>query len=177
MRTLTIFTLLTLMSVPAFAQEKIAQSEWVIVPPSTAKTVKAVTDPALKAWMTENTKAIGGGSIAVKKDPEWLPFEGKATLKGEMYTIVTKNGYTLEAPKAEVQVSGGFIGLKNNGAAKLVSSPKAIEKDAKAMSCVIQNDCPSKCCACIPTFIICVRVCCGSGGTRGVSAGLWSCPG
>jgi hypothetical protein len=106
-----------------------------------------------------------------KKSPDWLTFRGTAEDKGQTYLLkADKAGGAIEIAKEYVKISGKSIKVKNGEDAKIISPPAMADK--KAAGCVTQEDCPSKCCACIGL----VRVCCGEGGTRGFCLGAWGCP-
>jgi hypothetical protein len=112
---------------------------------------------------------------------KWIRFKGTAQENGQTYLLraLTKSGGVIEMAKEHVKVKGKTVMVENNVDAKVVEAPKPLvmntaraNSSVSASDCHRQDDCPSKCCACIGL----VRVCCGEGGTRGVCLGAWGCP-
>jgi hypothetical protein len=100
--------------------------------------------------------------------PEWLVFKGTAKLSPKEAVLTASNGASFEMARADVRTSGDKVEVRNNAPAKVHPPKGPSAKDG----CHDQDDCPSKCCACIGA----VRVCCGEGGTRGLCFGAWGCP-
>jgi hypothetical protein len=121
-------------------------------------------------------------SLGYAKKPMWLRFQGTAEDKGATYILrASQGGGAFEVSKKYVKRKGKSIYVRNGVEANILTTPApstpttdtAQPQNPKAASdCHHQDDCPSKCCACIGL----VRVCCGSGGTRGVCLGGWGCP-
>lgn len=115
-----------------------------------------------------------------KPKEEWIEFKGKAQKQGSKYFLSAgKGGGAFDIDQQNVRISGGKVQVRTGVPARIVSAPtkrslatKAAVAETAASDCVRQDDCPSKCCACIGL----VRVCCGEGGTRGVCLGVWGCP-
>jgi hypothetical protein len=139
---------------------------------------------------------------AYQTQPEWARFFGKARRTGDRYTLTDRRGGSIEMAASDVRLErGGVVRVKIGVPAKILKAPQilsateitalrsesalAIPPAANAdcdctspgrpccQQCTRQEDCPSRCAACIGL----VRVCCGSGGTRGICFGVWSCPG
>jgi hypothetical protein len=121
-------------------------------------------------------------------NPEWVQMDVTLADKGATYLLTAKNpdGGAIETSKANVEITGKVIKLRvrGNTDVQVVKTP-AINKNAAqgnapkaAGDCVDQAACSTKCGACFPTGYkgICIRVCCGTGGTRGIASGLWGCP-
>lgn len=116
---------------------------------------------------------------------DWLPFHGEAEKTGSRMTLrASLGGGVLEMAAEDVRVNDGRVEVRNRAAAAVTEQPGFIEARSFLESlephvrrqllsdCHRQDDCPSKCCACIGL----VRVCCGEGGTRGICLGAWGCP-
>lgn len=126
--------------------------------------------------------------FADDKVQEWVPFDGKATLQGPVYVLKGATGGTIAMDKKHVRISGGKPQIKVGENALIIDSPKAsatmapetvasvrTSTDAAPATlgmCQRQEDCPSGCASCIGL----IRVCCGSGGTRGICLGVYGCP-
>lgn len=106
---------------------------------------------------------------------EWAPFNGTTEEKGSTVVLkATVGGGAFEVAKDNVRIQDNKVEVRIGIDAKIIDQPKSdISLNSMTQSCARQEDCPSKCCACIGL----IRVCCGSGGTRGVCLGFWSCPG
>jgi len=105
---------------------------------------------------------------SAKSRLEWVEFAGRATTAGARVTLSGGSGGEVEMDSKDVRTEGGRVLVRNNSPATIKAPPGGGQKSA----CAKQDDCPSKCCACIGL----VRVCCGEGGTRGVCFGVWGCP-
>lgn len=100
----------------------------------------------------------------------WAKFSGTISIEEGQYILADKDGYAFRIAKKYVRISDTAILVKSGVPATVLgrsNGDKHILSDCKR-----QDDCPSKCCACIGL----VRVCCGSGGTRGICLGAWGCP-
>jgi len=123
----------------------------------------------LQGFVLAQTKKI------TKPGPTWIAFKGNAIDKGQHYLLKGVSGGSFEIAKENVRITGRAVRVRVGADAKIVEQPKKIQVKNRAAllsDCHEQDDCPSKCCACIGL----VRVCCGEGGTRGVCLGAWGCP-
>jgi hypothetical protein len=154
---------------------------------------KHKSQPPASAVKGESSKT------AVKSDGkvEWAVFSGKAVKKDGKVVLSDKAGGSIEMAAPDVEIGKDSTRVRIGVPAKILAHPKAANPVEKALQskatgltelaaecdctspkpccaqCIRQDDCPSKCCACIGL----VRVCCGDGGTRGICLGVWSCPG
>jgi hypothetical protein len=105
---------------------------------------------------------------------KWLTFKGDAFQNGDQYVLRDSTGRQFKIAKKYVRTERGKIFVENEVPADVQESrrPSSLGGSVRVQHCARQDDCPSKCCACIGL----VRVCCGSGGTRGVCIGVWGCP-
>src|ERR1035441_2872264 len=99
--------------------------------------------------------------------PDWLHFKGTAEDEGETYLLRAQDGHgAIRMPKEHVAIHEGIVSVRNNSPASIVERPKrrvlvgVLASEVSTQGCVRQDDCPTKCCACIGL----VRVCCNTGG-------------
>ena len=128
--------------------------------------------------------------VAQPKDtnPVWVRMDVTVEDKGANYILTSRNpdGGAIETLKANVEIAGQVVKLRvrDNTDVKVVKTPVVNKTAGKASApkaagdCVKQEDCPTQCGACVPTGFQgnCVRVCCGTGGARGIGLGVWGCP-
>ena len=121
-----------------------------------------------------------------KPAPTWVRVNATLEDKGDTYIVRSrrKGGGAIETAKSNVRRSqrGTLLRVRGNTDARIVEPPtgsiNTMSAATLAADCHRQEDCPSKCASCIPfsRWGLCVRVCCGEGGTRGVAVGVWGCP-
>ena len=112
--------------------------------------------------------------------PDWIRFHGSSEINGDKITLrANVGGGAFEMRVSDVWISGEIVCVRNNAPATVTEHPSINTRvgisldDVGSDGCTRQDDCPSGCCSCIGA----VRVCCGSGGTRGFCLGVWGCPG
>ena len=113
------------------------------------------------------------------KHPDWIRAHGTAEPDGDHFIIRAHvGGGAFRMHKNDVWQGEGVVCVRNRADATVVEKPNvrlSLGVDSskiRADGCHEQDDCPSKCCSCIGA----VRICCGSGGTRGFCLGVWGCP-
>ena len=126
----------------------------------------------------DNALAEGSSS----KD-EWVTFNGIAEPGEKTFLLkAADGGGSFEVSRENVRLRDNTVEVRVGIKAKIVEQPQSTPEKVSlpgtdnfepSQPCHIQDDCESKCCACIGL----VRICCGSGGTRGICLGIWSCPG
>jgi hypothetical protein len=115
-----------------------------------------------------------------QESPRWVTFQGTATTQGSSYILnaSSEGGGSISISKKDVKVYGHHIRVRVGVPSKIVAEPKISESAAadkltgNVATCHEQADCSTKCCACIGA----IRICCGSGETRGSCLGEWGCP-
>lgn len=103
---------------------------------------------------------------------EWLDFKGSAADNGGVYNLTPddSNG-CVEFDKADVQVSGGFIKIRNGATGRIIINPIGQEPADKSALNIKRSDCPDGRTMCIGL----VMMCCGSGKVLGPCIGVWGC--
>lgn len=107
-------------------------------------------------------------AVSKIKYPEWLPFNGTAEIQDDAYYILRGHlGGAIRVAKNDVVVEGDAVAVRDNVSAEIVEQP-LIKTEKMGLDC---PTCPTGNCACIG----CIKICCGSGGTRGMCIGVVGC--